>query len=181
MKIAVIGNLSVPVTTESYYCAALENLGHTVDRYQENMTDWRSLAERIEASGAGLVFWTRTPSYGCDPTSQAVFVGECKGRGIVTCGLHLDRYWDLARQVEILAHPWWRQDHIYTADGGNQDRFEAAGIDHRWWRPAVSASQCGRGTKDPRYEDYRAEYGDESWQHRLRRLHPLPPRMALAA
>jgi len=151
MRVAHIGNHSVPVTTESYVAAALESLGHEVERHQENTTDWRTLAKRIDASGVQLVFWTRTPSYGVDMASQAMFVGECAGRGIVTCGLHLDRYWDLARQIEITTHPWWRQDHVYTADGGNQARFEAAGVNHRWWRPAVSASQCGRGRPDPSY------------------------------
>lgn len=177
MKIAHVGNHSAPTTTESYVAVALESLGHIVFRHQENETDWATLAKRVEADDCPLVFWTRTPSYGCDADAQRAFVEECRTLGIITCGLHLDRYWDLARESEITSHPWWRQDHVYTADGGNQARFEAVGVAHRWWRPAISATQCGRGVAQPHYASDVAfvgshRYHDEwPWRrHMLRHL-----------
>lgn len=163
MRVAYVGNFSVPTTTESYVAAALEANGHVVERHQENATDWPSLAARIADGGSGLVFWTRTPSYGIDPMVQSFFLLGCARRGLITCGLHLDRYWDLARQGEVTSHPWWRQDHVYTADGGNQERFAGAGVEHRWWRPAISATQCGRGVPDSTYAGKVAFVGSDRY------------------
>ncbi len=146
-----LGNVGVPVSTESYVCAALETLGHDVRRVQENSTDYRLLAARFKAWGCGTVFWIRTPSFRVDADDQAQFVKDCAARGIRTVGLHLDKYWDLDRERDIHEHPWWRQDYVFTADGGNQDRFAAAGVNHFWWRPAVPASRCGRGQFRPAY------------------------------
>lgn len=146
-----VGNHSVPTSTESYVAQALESLGHTVFRVQENTVNYSTAASKLRAWGVDVVFWTRTPSYRCDPDEQARFVQDCARFGIQTVGLHLDKYWDLDRQTDIIEHPWWRQDVVFTADGGNQDRFAAVGVNHHWWRPAVAASQCVRG-------QYRAEY-----------------------
>lgn len=178
MRFGLIGNHSAPTTTESYVALALETLGHTVHRHQENTTNYPTLAQDLEDQECGVVFWTRTPSYRCDAAEQARFLDDAHARGIITCGLHLDRYWDLAREADIWSHPWFKQTHVMTADGGNDDRFAEAGVNHSWWKPAISATQCGAGVFTPEYATDVAFVGSDRyhpewpWRHTL--LHRLP-------
>lgn len=150
--LSYLGNFSPGVaTTESYVAQALEYHGHTVDRIQENTFDYRQTRARLKHGAAQILFWTRTPSYRVNAGTQTQMLVDAAKLGVTTVGLHLDKYWDLARQSDIMEHPFFRQDVVYTADGGNQDRFEAAGVNHRWWRPAVPLSQCGPGVFNPQY------------------------------
>ncbi len=158
-----LGNHSISITTESYVAQALEHLGHTVARFQENTVATHHLPAKLAAQGISTLFWTRTPSYRCDADMQAWLVKECDRRGIRTVGLHLDKYWDLDRERDILEHPWFRQDVVFTADGGNQDRFADAGVNHEWWRPAISASQLGRGVHTPEYASPVAFVGSQRY------------------
>lgn len=154
MRVALLGNLIPQNSTENYVLKALIADGHEVAGFQENHMNYATLADEVAAHGARIVFWIRTPSFNVDARAQAQFVDDCRARGIVTCGLHLDRYWDLARERDIFEHPFFRQDFVFTADGGNQARFAKAGVNHLWWKPAVSATVCGVG--EPR-DEYRAK------------------------
>lgn len=151
LRVGFVGNFSVPTSTESYVAAALEANGCVVTRFQENSDDPTRIPARLRAQAGTILFWTRTPSYRCDVDEQAHMVKEAGRRNIVTVGLHLDKYWDLERERDILEHPFFRQDWVFTADGGNQDRFASAGVNHRWWRPAVPVSQCRVGRYNPLY------------------------------
>lgn len=165
MTLAYLGNHSVPTSTESYVTKALESLGHKVKRFQENRAPYYHLPTKLRSAKVDTLFWTRTPSYRCDPVEQARFVKDCERIGIRTVGLHLDKYWDLDRETDIHNHPWWRQDFVFTADGGNQDRFADAGVNHYWWRPAVPASQCVRGVYRPEYASPIAFVGSQRYHH----------------
>src|SRR5262249_3585138 len=71
----------------------------------------------------------------------------------VTASFHLDRYWGLnaldRREERIGEHPFWHTDHVFTADGGNQERFRAKGINHHWLPPGVVKRECTVGEAQP--------------------------------
>lgn len=178
MRLGLLGNVQTPVSTESYVALALETLGHKVYRVQENQAPYGTLAQDLEDQECGIVFWVRTPHYRVDVADQARFLADADARGIVTCGLHLDKYFGLQREADVYSHPWFKQTHVMTADGGSQDKFEAAGVNHHWWRPAVSATQCGPGQFTDEYAADVAFVGSEKyhpeWPWRQVLLRRLP-------
>jgi hypothetical protein len=79
-------------------------------------------------------------------------------RGIKTASFHLDRFWGLnirdQREDNIGKHPFWKTQYVFTADGGNQERFAARGVNHFWLPPAVAERGCHWGL--PR-DEYRCD------------------------
>lgn len=149
MRVAYIGNLgegSAPHSTENHVARALEHNGHEVLPLHEQRFDWNP--SRIP--DVGFVLWTHTHGFAPERTHklQARFLEALHRRDVPTVGYHLDRWWDLRREHQ-LAEPFFRCSLVCTADGGNQDRFANAGVEHVWFPPGVSAPECEPGTFRP--------------------------------
>lgn len=178
MRVVYIGNFEPEHSTENHVRRALTNNGHDVVAMQESSRDvWQQLADpgfwRVQQPG--FVLWTRTrwpwlgdPVYG---ELQWKMLALTSRLSIPTVGFHLDRWWGLARQHEVTTEPFFRVDLLVTADGGHDDLFAAAGIDHVWMPPGVSAGETDLGR-------FRAEWASDiafvgswrsyhpEWQHR---------------
>lgn len=154
MKVAFLGNFRFPFTTETHIANTLEEMGHEVTRRQEDEFDWTP-------PEADLVMWQRT--WGLDEEAQTRMLKQLERNNIPTVAIHLDRYWDLDREHQIHDLPWWRCRWVFSADGGNQERFKAAGVNHHWLRPAIYEAECRRGTKSSQYTKDVAFVG--SFQH----------------
>lgn len=152
--IAYAGNFRFPFTTETHIAATLEDLGHTVIRLQEDEFDWTP-------PEADLVMWQRT--WALDKDAQTLMLKQLEKNNIPTVAIHLDRYWDLDREHEIHDSPWWRSKYVFSADGGNQERFKAAGVNHHWLRPGVFAPECVKGSLKGQYRKDVAFVG--SWKN----------------
>ena len=95
-----------------------------------------------------------------------------RGDSTPTVGFHLDRWWGLPREKEILTHPFFRVDHLFTADGAHDDRWRAAELNHTWSPPAVLSQSCVRGYLRPEYVCDVAFVGSwngyhPEWRHRM--------------
>lgn len=148
MRCAFIGNFGVPHSTESHLRQALEANGVEVDALQENRVNWSKLAR--QTADADFVLWVTTHDYAPPRTypEQLEFLAAVKGRTPVV-GVHLDLWWGLAREHRIHEAPFFRADLVCTADGGHDDRWAEAGVNHRWMLPGVSEFECGGGTSRP--------------------------------
>lgn len=168
------GNHAVSFSTESEIVKALWGLGHEVDRIQEAEVGWAETVERC--SEADVFIWISTKGNAQKwDQSEARAAVETLNAVMPTVALHLDRFWGLqahGRERQIHTEPWFRLRLVCTADGGHQQEWEAAGINHRWMPPAVSIFDCGWGE---RCEEYRSEvafvgswahYGHPEWKHR---------------
>lgn len=149
MHVAYIGNVgpdSAPHSTENHVARALEANGHTVVPVHEQRFRWVP----PQTTGVDLVLWTHTHGFAPERTHprQLRFLEAMRAWGIPTVGYHLDRWFDLRREPQ-LAEPFFTCDLVCTADGGNQDRFAALGINHVWFPPGVSAGECEPGTYRP--------------------------------
>jgi hypothetical protein len=87
-------------------------------------------------------------------------------------GFHLDIWWDLAREHRVREAPFFAADLVVTADGGHDDRWVEAGVNHRWMPPGVSEFECVPGKRRPEYTAPLAFVG--SWQG----YHPEHPHRA---
>lgn len=170
MNVAYCGNFKPSFSTENHMRLALVELGHDVAMYQENETEF----DKIPVKNYDLILWTRT--WFGDADAQRAMLAKAEDVEVPTVAVHLDRYWDLDREHQIHDEPWWRCSMVFSADGGNPERFASAGINHFWLRPGVHGPECVSGRPRPAYRSGVAFVG--SWQ----RYHPeWPYRLQLIA
>ena len=185
LNIAYLGNFEPEHSTENHVRQAAERRGHTVQQLQENNVDsWFRLTDRSFDADMGI--WTRTGwdwphltgwSWEEATQHQTRALEHLAEVGIPTVGFHLDRWWGLDREGQILNEPFFQCDIVCTADGGRQDDWERVGVNHVWLPPGVSLAECEREPEP------RGEYARQSvtwvgsWQH----YHPewLPYRREL--
>lgn len=154
MKVAYIGNFRPPHSTENHVATALRSTpGVQVDYLQENEPPvWQRLAAG-DFGGADMILWTRTgwdwPAVGwthdeARDAMRAMLLNAAE-EGIVTVGFHLDRWWGLNREGQVLDEPFFQCDYVFTADGGHDAEWAAVGVNHCWLPPAVSRPECYPG------------------------------------
>lgn len=158
-------------STENHVKQALRNLGHEVRPILELGLDWSHIPSLVE--GADLFLWTRTAGF--DPADLEHQARIIKGLGIPTVGFHLDRWIGLHREPDVHRTPFFRLDHVFTADGGHDDFWVEHGINHHWSPPAILSSECEVGNwrkdlaADVGFVGNLRNYGHEEWRaYRLR-------------
>jgi Uncharacterized protein conserved in bacteria len=164
VQAAYVGNFEPAHSTENHVARALANQGVNVVRLQEQRFGWDP--KQVPAKTA-FVLWTHTHSLAPQRTHrrQSHFLEAMRRRGIPTISYHLDRYWDLYREGQIHGsgqEPFFTTDIMCSADGGNAQRWQDAGIDHVWMLPGVSKAECAPGTVRPEMVSDIAFCG--SWQ-----------------
>lgn len=173
MHISYIGNGIPPHSTENDVRRALENNGHTVTFVQENELDqWGKLIADID--DPHFILWTSTKQY-ADHVGREIqweMLAEARKAGTPVVGYHLDRWWGLDREDRIFHDPFFRVDLLCTADGGHNEQWAQAGINHAWFPPAISEQNCGVGTPREEYTSDIAFVGNwqggyhREWKHR---------------
>lgn len=159
MKVGYIGNFGPDHSTENHVRAALGNIGHDVVPLQENTrATWERLVAGVD--DYDLLLWTRTgwdwlhDTGMTDPERidvQSAVLETFADAGVPTVGFHLDRWWGLDREGQVLAEPFFGCDLVFTADGGHDDQWDAVGVNHRWASPAVLHAETARaGRVTPR-------------------------------
>lgn len=175
MRVAQVGNFEPPHSTENELRKALVDNGCKVSPFQEGRIDaWEDLLKTIDSFD--FLVWTRTASeLEKIPVSlQERVMRKAEKAGVPTVGYHLDIWWDLPRQREMRSVPYFRLvDYFCSADGGHEEQFKAAGINHVWFSPGVSAAECGIGKESSKF---RAKIGfvgcwdgsyHKEWKHRF--------------
>lgn len=161
LTVSYCGNFGpgVPHSTENHVARALETNGHTVRRHQENEVQWDRLAD--EVADSDLFLWTHTEGLAGPGTydAQRRFLDACS---VPTAVIHLDLWHSLSREHLVAESPHFRADLVCTADGGHEAEFAAAGVNHHWLPPGVSAAECVPGTPRDEYRSELAFVG--SWQ-----------------
>lgn len=144
MNIIVVGDVKEgKATTANALAEGFAALGgHEVAGYPEMAVDtWRDLANPDHLDGVDLIVWSRSRSLSGRFDMHAM-LAAARTAGTGTVAVHLDRWWGLAREREVAEEPFFRCDLVCTTDGGNDDRWDAAGVRHRWLPPAVTAADA---------------------------------------
>ncbi len=167
MRIAQIGNFVPPHSTENDLLRAMRSLNHEVIPMQENdLNVWRS----IHPADYDAIVWTRTgwtwAEYGLTEQDanamQRVLLDMALLVDTPVIGVHLDRWWGLNREHQVESEPFFQCNFMFTADGGHDEEWKRANVNHFWFPPGVSQSSCHRGK-------YREEFASDiafvgSWQ-----------------
>lgn len=144
--VAYVGNFAHSFCTERHIELALGSLGFRTLRLQESRTNWGHVRRQVTRARARALLWTRTWDVNRNAARQAL--AHLRDDGVPTVSFHLDRWWGLDREYQIATEPFFRTDVVFTADGGDHD-WAAAGVNHRWLPPGVSASDCVPARPDP--------------------------------
>lgn len=166
LRVAQVGNLEPPHSTENELRKALIECGHEPTTYQESDAGaFTRVAEATYHGDVDLVLWTRTLWPRMDFDAMRSMLGAARANGVPVVGYHLDLWWGLPRSAEIGHHPFFEVDLLCTADGGHDAEWEAAGIAHAWFPPAVSAAECVPAEGDPRFAADIAFVGSHAGYH----------------
>lgn len=140
-RVLYIGSFHVPFTTESHVARAFRENGCSVEEAPQDRTfrngpdEFLALARGLRAE---LVLYTRCHNSTALDKRWTETWKRLQDDGVTTAALHLDRFWNLAR--ERLIHdgdPLFSMQHFFSTDGGNHQRFVDAGINHHYMPPAV--------------------------------------------
>jgi len=143
VRFAYIGNFEPLHSTENHVRKALVAGGHEVLVCQENIpAAWESLCIAITRRAVDVVLWTHTQFPDLDHGVQRRMLDDAAQYRIPTVGYHLDRWWGLAREHLVHEEPFFQCDVVCTADGGHEDEWAAAGVEHRWFPPAVLGAEA---------------------------------------
>lgn len=154
LTIAFLGNFQPRTSrgeefsTESHLALSFESLGHSVVRIQEGQTRALDVPAIVAESGADALWWVQT--YGLAVSGGTIaerfnMLDRIREQGIPSVGVHLDRWFGLNREDQIATEPFFRVDLLATADGGHDDQWQAAGINHVWSPPAVYHAEAVDG------------------------------------
>lgn len=146
LTIGYVGNFKHPWCTEMHVKGSLEALGHRVIMLQEDTTSWRTLPRVLRARGAQMLLWTRT--WAVNDNDCRAALQQLKDAGVPTVSYHLDRWWGLDREYQVESQPFFRTQLVVSPDGGSDDRWEAAGVNHLWMPPGVYEPECGEVAPD---------------------------------
>lgn len=169
MKIAFLGNFSLPWCTEVHLAATMERLGHQVTRMQEDRTNPADVCKIVD--GHDLFFFVRT----WGNTLTLDHLAWMRRHGIPSVSYHLDLYVGLKREAGLVNDPFWRTDHVFSPDGSPEAAavFERLGINHHWMRAGVFEGECemaapsmGAPWRDVVFVGGGKEYGHEEWPYR---------------
>lgn len=172
MRFAVLGNYLHSFCTEAHLALSIESLGHTVLRLQEGTVRASDVPAQVEQFGADVFMWIQTydlAEKGGTREDRFLMLQSIRAHGVPSVSYHLDRWWGLSRQDQVLTEPFFRTDLVITADGGHDDEWSAQGINHVWFPPAVYHTEAIDGTPTARYAapiifvgSWRG-YGHEEW------------------
>lgn len=182
LSIAYLGNYVRPFCTEQHLASSFESLGCRVTRIQEGRTSAREVPDLARAVDADVLLWTQTydlAEQGGSIDERQRMILELEQAGIPTIGFHLDRWWGLDRELQIWQEPFFSCKHLFTADGGNDDKWHSAGINHHWLPPAVYHEEAYDGTFNHAFESDVIFVG--SWRHYAHKEHWLVRKAMLDA
>ena len=175
-RIVYIGNFEPPHSTENDLYRTMLDMGVEVEPIQEqHEVGWeRLIPQLVSGERPDAIMWTSTASLRerIRPTLQRRLQIQAHYAGVPTIAVHLDRWWGLTRQTTLYNEPFFRCQHVFTADGHDPKMWEAAGINHHWLLPAIAPHNAHRGTPDPSFESEVAfvggwqNYGHTEWAHR---------------
>lgn len=172
-----------PWSTEHHVARSLEELGHRVVRIQEDRDSWQRTLQ--ETCNADLMLWTQTYGFAHQwDQTEAIAALEYLNRAMPTVGIHLDLWWGLEREHQVLEEPFFQHTRwMFTADGDHDDRWVDAGVHHHWSPPAVFGPECTPGEARPQFRadvafvgSWRGGYHDAWWPARKAMLDALQRR-----
>lgn len=144
MRIAYLGNAREGHNFERSLAIGLLAVGgHHLQHYPDRDADaWQALRAAIKTKAFDAVWWTwggarRDVPFGV----QMALLEAAREAGVPTVGIHMDRWWGLAREDQVREAAFFKCTVMATADGGHHDQWDALGVRHYWLPPGFPIEQ----------------------------------------
>jgi len=152
-----VGDTSPQWSTENEWVRAYESHGIEVLTFREEWEPgWRKLIDLVRSADApDWIHWISTPPWRIRLGHDLMNDLRSAAHGHVPIvATHLDRFWNIQEREQWIrsGDPYFKIDLFCTADGGNEERWEQAGVNHRWMLPGVGEQYCHRGTVREEFE-----------------------------
>jgi hypothetical protein len=127
-NIAFLGNFSLDFSSETHHAKTLESLGHKVTKIQEGQAYTRDILDAALVSD--LFIWIHTHgirSPGSFSFTMKDVLLELKRKNITSVTYHLDLWFGLNRQKDLLIDPVYKYiDHFFTVDSKMAEWFNTS-------------------------------------------------------
>jgi hypothetical protein len=143
MRIAFIGQFD-KLHDEEGKAKSFEKLGHAVFRFSEIAFRSETVSDVFDCKPDMLIY----AKLKIDFKLKKEIIEGCKKRGIKTVCWVPDLYWGLGREYRIFADVVFKSDFVCTPDGGNNNRWIDAGVNHHTIRQGIYDDDCFVGKKD---------------------------------
>lgn len=150
-RIAFLGNFIPPFSTENDLAWTFQHLGHEVIKLQENTVSTEAFSAAL--TNSDMFLWVHTHGFNIiSDANMESAIDLLKFMEKPSVGFHLDRFWGIPEREERIGKtPFWKLAYLFTADGGNQERFKERGINHIWSPPGIVERDCHYGTPKTEY------------------------------
>lgn len=135
MKIVFLGKFN-RLHDEEYIARSFEMLGHDVLRLPEQM-HLDEVFDRVMEYRPKFVLYCKLNNGG-DVKS---FREKLRAYNIKTVSWVFDLYFGYPREYRLREQPF-KADYLFTTDGGNQEKFEALGLNHQCVRQGIYKEEC---------------------------------------
>lgn len=142
--IVLVGNTGSLHSTEAayrdaYFALGCQVLSFSQDELLQRGQTW--LYDRATEAGAVMLQYDRTHSPTALTPDWAALWRRLESEGCVTVGAHLDVYWGIPEREQWIAQgdAQFTVGTLFTADGGSDERWQSAGVNHRWLPPAMDS------------------------------------------
>lgn len=136
MTIAIIGKFT-NLHDEEYIARSFEMIGHKVKRIPQNTSN-HDIEQALLSSKPDILLYCKWEQ----PKELDNVIGNLKRNGMVTVCWLFDIYFNYTREHFVKTKPYFKSDFVFTTDGGNQNRFEEAGVNHKCVRQGIYREEC---------------------------------------
>lgn len=138
--VVLVGNTGSLHSTEAAYRSAYFSLGCEVLSFQQDECLQRGqtwLYDRATEAGAAMLQYDRTHSGTALTPDWTNLWRRLENEGCVTTGAHLDVYWGIPEREDWIrsGDAQFTVGTLFTAEGGSDDRWKNAGVNHVWLPP----------------------------------------------
>lgn len=122
---------------EEYIARSFEDIGYDVIRVEQSM-EQNLIHRHILLKKPDILLFTKWQYRGI--IEDAIQRG--RSWGLVTVCWLFDLYWNYDREFFIKTAHYFKADYVVTTDGGNDEKWKAAGINHRLVRQGIYSREC---------------------------------------
>jgi hypothetical protein len=147
VKVLYFGVFEKPYDTEVYISNTLESMGHQITRQQINNVGPEELRELLKEDFDFILLsksWFKGNWQSCKEM--------LKQSKILKVGWFWDLCWGTMREHLVYDHPLFSADLVFTTDGGNQEKFKRAKVNHSVIRQGIYEPEAVIGTPKQEYK-----------------------------
>lgn len=135
-KIFFIGKFG-KLYDEEYIARSFEMLGHTVIRVGQHLSPY-DMSMSLQKHQPDIILYCKWVI----PDAVKPTVEKLKRSGTKTVCWLFDLYFGYPREYQVKTQPFFKSDYVFTTDGGHNEEFKNAGVNHHCVRQGIYEPEC---------------------------------------